>query len=161
MATNPEIEGAEGFRPMLFEDITRVMEIESQVYNHTWTEGIFRDCIRVGYHCWVYEIHGVIQAYGLVSVAANEAHILNICVAREYQRQGYGKKMLHKLMDVSEEKGVDSIFLEVRESNDVAARLYEREGFNRVGLRKGYYPAEEGREDALVFAKALNLPDEK
>lgn len=146
---------------MLFEDITRVMEIESQVYNHTWTEGIFRDCIRVGYHCWVYEISGVIQAYGLVSVAANEAHILNICVAREYQRQGYGKMMLRKLMDVAEQKGVDSIFLEVRESNDVAARLYEREGFNRVGLRKGYYPAEDGREDALVFAKALNLPDEK
>ncbi|MDQ1362424.1 MAG: [ribosomal protein S18]-alanine N-acetyltransferase [Pseudomonadota bacterium] len=160
MATNPRIDNVNQFRSMLFEDVPRVMEIEKQVYNHTWTEGIFHDCIRVGYHCWVLEIEGKVQAYGLVSVAASEAHILNICVAREFQRQGYGKKMLHKLLAEAEQKGVDFIYLEVRESNMAAINLYDQEGFSRLGARKKYYPADDGREDALVFAKALNLPKE-
>ena len=72
-----------------------------------------------------------------------------------------GRKMLHKLLQVAESKQVDSIFLEVRESNDAAIHLYDKEGFNRLGIRKAYYPAKDGREDALVFAKALNLPDEQ
>lgn len=160
MALNPDIEAATGFRPMLFEDVTRVLEIEESVYTHPWTAGIFRDCIRVGYHCFVYEADDVVQAYGLVSIAADEAHILNLCVAAEYQGQGLGRKMLHKLLDVAEEKNVDSVFLEVRASNQVATRLYEQEGFNKIGIRKAYYPSNDGREDALVFARALNMPDE-
>ena len=160
MAVNPKIDVINHFRPMLFEDIQRVTEIEKQAYNHTWTEGIFRDCIRVGYDCLVLEIEGSVQAFGLVSVAANEAHILNICVARDYQRQGYGKRMLHRLLEIAEQKGADFIYLEVRESNEPAVNLYDQEGFNRLGVRKKYYPTEAGREDALVFAKALNLPNE-
>lgn len=160
MAVNPKIDVISHFRPMLFEDIQRVTAIEKQAYNHTWTEGIFRDCIRVGYDCLVLELDGCVQAFGLVSVAANEAHILNICVAREFQRQGYGKQMLHKLLSIAEQKGADFIYLEVRESNDPAICLYDQEGFSRLGVRKNYYPAEDGREDALVFAKALNLPNE-
>ena len=161
MALNPDIETITGFRPMLFEDVPRVMEIETSVYASPWTAGIFRDCIRVGYRCFVYEQDGVIQSYGLISIAAGEAHVLNICVAKECQGQGIGKKMLYKLIDTAEEKGVDSVFLEVRESNLVAIQLYEQEGFNRIGVRKNYYPSEDGREDALVFARALNLEDEQ
>jgi len=161
MAINPDLEPIAAFRPMLFDDVPRIMEIEVASYDHPWTAGIFRDCIRVGYNCWVYEINHQIQAYGLISVAANEAHILNICVSGEYRGQGVGRKMLHKLLQVAESKQVDSIFLEVRESNDAAIHLYDKEGFNRLGIRKAYYPAKDGREDALVFAKALNLPDEQ
>jgi len=157
MAINPSIELVTGFRPMLFEDVTRIMEIEEQIYTHPWTVGIFRDCIRVGYSCWVYEINDVIQAYGLLSIAADEAHILNLCVVPDCQGQGLGKKMLYKLLDVAEENNVESIFLEVRVSNEVAIKLYEQEGFNQLGVRPDYYPSEEGREDALVFAKTLNL----
>lgn len=160
MAVNPKIDVIGHFRSMLFEDIQRVTELEQQSYNHTWTEGIFRDCIRVGYDCLVMELDGCVQAFGLVSVAANEAHILNICVARECQRQGYGKRMLHKLLEIAEKKGADFVYLEVRESNDPAINLYDSEGFSRLGVRKKYYPADDGREDALVFAKALNLPNE-
>lgn len=160
MAINPNIDVITLFRPMSYEDIARVMEIEVQAQYHTWTEGIFRDCIRVGYACWVLEIDAIIQAFGLVSVAAGESHILNICVAREYQRQGYGKLMLRKLLATAEEKGADFIYLEVRDSNEAAICLYDAEGFSRLGVRKNYYPADIGREDALVFAKALNLPDE-
>lgn len=144
---------------MLFEDVPWVMEIENAVYTHPWTIGIFRDCIRVGYGCFVYEENEAIQAYGLISIGANEAHILNICVAPALQGRGLGKKMLRKLLDTAEQKSVDSVFLEVRASNEVAIQLYEQEGFNRIGIRKDYYPATDGKEDALVFARALNLPD--
>ena len=160
MALNPDIENIAGFRPMLFEDVPGVIDIEEANYTHPWTRGIFRDCIRVGYDCFVYEADGVIQAYGLISVAANEAHILNICVAPEHKGEGLGRKMLYKLLDTAETKHADSVFLEVRESNLVAIQLYEKEGFNRIGVRKNYYPSENGREDALVFAKAINLADE-
>ena len=157
MAVNPEIDLFSGFREMELEDVPAVMEIEKTIYSHPWTEGIFSDCIRVGYNCWVYLDNDVLVAYGLVSIAANEAHILNLVVSPEYQGQGIGKKMLYKLMQLAEEKDSDSIFLEVRVSNMVAQNLYEQEGFNKIGVRKAYYPSTEGREDALVFAKALNL----
>ncbi len=157
MAVNPEIDLINGFREMGIDDIPEIMEIEKAVYTHPWTEGIFKDCMRVGYNCWVFMEQNKILAYGLVSVAVNEAHILNICVAPQAQGKGLGKRMLYKLMQLAEERQGNSIFLEVRESNLIAQNLYDQEGFNRIGLRKNYYPAEDGREDALVFAKELNL----
>ncbi len=163
MAVNPDIDLASGFRKMTFADVPEVLTIETQVYTHPWTKGIFNDCIRVGYNCWVLEEYGQILAYGLVSIAANEAHILNICVSPERQGEGLGRRMLYKLIQLAEERLSDSIFLEVRESNLVAQELYEKEGFNRLGVRKDYYPAVDGREDAYVYGKALNfaqIPDD-
>jgi len=137
--------------------VAEVLKIEAAVYPSPWTEGIFNDCIRVGYNCWVYIEQDELISYGLVSVAANEAHVLNLCVAPRAQGRGHGKRMLYKLIALAEERQARSIFLEVRESNIAALNLYEKEGFNRIGLRKGYYPVEDGREDALVFARELNL----
>ena len=159
MAVNPEIDLINGFREMMAEDIPAIMKIEKQVYTHPWTEGIFKDCMRVGYNSWVYYEDDDLLAYGLVSVAVNEAHILNICVSPNAQGKGLGKRMLHKLMNSAAETQGNSIFLEVRESNLVAQNLYDQEGFNRIGLRKNYYPAEGGREDGLVYAKELNLDE--
>jgi len=153
----PEIDLDTGFREMTIDDVPAIMEIEKQVYTHPWTRGIFLDCMRVGYNCWVYIDGDDLVAYGLVSVAVNEAHILNICVSPDMQRRGLGKLMLYKLMQLAAERDGHSIFLEVRESNAIAQKLYDQEGFNRIGLRKNYYPADDGREDALVFAKELNL----
>ncbi len=157
MAANPEIDLVNGFREMTVDDIPDIMEIEKAVYTHPWSKGIFNDCIQVGYNCWVYFEQNKLLAYGLVSIAANEAHILNVCVSPDAQSRGLGKRMLHKLMQLASEKQGDSIFLEVRESNLIAQKLYDKEGFNRIGLRKNYYPAEDGREDGLVYAKELNL----
>ncbi|MDH5471676.1 MAG: ribosomal protein S18-alanine N-acetyltransferase [Gammaproteobacteria bacterium] len=159
MSLNPDLEPVTGFRPMYFDDVPRIIEIEENAYTCPWTVGIFRDCIRVGYNCFVYLQDAVIEAYGIISIAANEAHILNLCVSNECRGQGLGKKMLHKLMEVAEQKGADSIFLEVRESNDIAINLYQNEGFNELGVRKDYYPAKDGKENALVFAKALNITE--
>ena len=160
MAVNPDFESLTSFRPMTLEDVACIMEIESQIYKQPWTEGIFRDCIRVGYFGWVYEIDNTIQAYGLISIAAEEAHILNLCVAPACQGQGLGKKMLNQLIDTAIAGDVKSVFLEVRASNDVAIKLYDDSGFNQLGIRKEYYPDEMGRENALVFGKELNLSDE-
>ena len=157
MAVNPEIDLDSGFREMKLEDVDAVLEIEKMVYTHPWSAGIFSDCINVGYNCWVYEDKNELLAYGLVSAGANEAHILNLCVKPSAQGKGLGRRMLYKLIEMAEWRDADSIFLEVRASNVVALNLYEQEGFNRLGLRKGYYPSNEGREDALVFAKAINL----
>ena len=157
MSVNPEIDLVGGFREMTEEDVPSIMEIECAVYTYPWTEGIFKDCMRTGYNCWVYFEGDKLLAYGLVSVAVNEAHILNLCVLPGAQGKGLGKRMLHKLMQLAAERQGNSIFLEVRESNLVAQNLYDQEGFNRIGLRKNYYPAADGREDALVYAKELNL----
>ena len=160
MAINPYIDSETAFRSMTLEDVSDIMEIERQIYKQPWTEGIFSDCIRVGYHGFIYEVENVIQAYGLISIAAEEAHILNLCVAPDYQGQGLGRKMLNKLIDVAEAVHVKSVFLEVRASNDIAIKLYDDSGFNQLGVRKDYYPDELGREDALVFGKELNTVDD-
>lgn len=154
MSALPEAAGGR-FRPMTEADLTQIMEIERRAYPYPWTPGILRDCLRVGYCCWLYEVDAVIHAYGVMSVAAGEAHILNLCVRSESQGQGLGGKMLTQLIALARRHGADTLLLEVRPSNLPALRLYRSQGFNEVGTRKNYYPAEQGREDALILALAL------
>jgi ribosomal-protein-alanine N-acetyltransferase len=142
-------------RTMEVEDLDDVMLIEEQAYAHPWTKGIFHDCLRVGYCSWVMELDGDIIGYGVMSVAAGEAHILNICITPDFQGRGLGRKILHRLITLARDHKVDTMFLEVRSGNRVAQMLYESEGFNEIGQRRGYYPAKDGREDAYVFAKVL------
>jgi [ribosomal protein S18]-alanine N-acetyltransferase len=142
-------------RPMHDGDVRVVMEIERRAYQFHWTEGIFRDCLRVGYCCWVMELSGIVAGYGVMSLVVGEAHLLNICIAPEWQRQGYGRLMLEHFMDLAHERGATQMFLEVRLSNTAALQLYRAQGFNEVGMRKNYYPGEQGREDALILAKDL------
>jgi ribosomal-protein-alanine N-acetyltransferase len=141
-------------RKMMRSDLAQVMHIEQQNYAFPWQHDIFEDCLRVGYSCWVCEAMGQILAYGLLSMAAGEAHILNISVAPAEQKQGIGRKMLLHLIDVARGKA-DTVFLEVRPSNRYAIALYENIGFNEIGIRKNYYPATDGREDALMMALQL------
>ncbi|NJN46240.1 MAG: ribosomal protein S18-alanine N-acetyltransferase [Candidatus Competibacteraceae bacterium] len=136
-------------------DLEEVMTIETQAYPFPWTEGIIRDCLRIGYRCRILEIQGRIEAYGILSVGAGEAHILNLCVRPESCGQGLAHSMLNHLLDVARINTAMTIFLEVRPSNPRAVRLYQRAGFCEVGVRKDYYPAASGREDALVMAKEL------
>lgn len=142
------------FRPMDEEDLWGVMTIENMVYQFPWSERVFRDCLNNGYSCWVCEGAGIIVAYGIVSMpAAEEAHILNICVHPDAQMGGVGRKMMDKLIRTAFEYQAQTIFLEVRPSNRGAIRLYERLGFEEIGVRKGYYQAfDQQREDALVMA---------
>lgn len=148
-------EPALDFRPMQTADLTEVMEIERRSYPYPWTRLIFSDCLHAGYSCWVCERQGVIQGYGIISIAAGEAHLLNLCVRPESQKQGMGEKLLVHLVALARRHDAEIIFLEVRESNAAARRLYEKAGFNELGNRRDYYPAADGREDALILARVL------
>lgn len=142
-------------RPMRRSDLRIVAAIEKRAYEFPWEAATFRDCFNVGYCCWIGEKAGQIVSYGICSVGAGESHVLNLCVTPNNQGQGYGRLMLEKLMEVAKAHKADSIFLEVRPSNKSAIRLYHQMGFNEIGTRKDYYPARNGREDALVMARML------
>jgi len=139
-------------------DLDAVMAIELRAYPFPWTRGIFRDCLLAGYYCLVLDVGGSVTAYGIMSVAAGEAHLLNLCVHPNAQRLGYGRRLLGALMLRAAEVGADKIFLEVRPSNQVALRLYASVGFEQIGIRPAYYQAENGREDAVILAAALQTP---
>ncbi|WP_455199129.1 ribosomal protein S18-alanine N-acetyltransferase [Kaarinaea lacus] len=142
-------------RPMTADDIDAVMDIEFSIYPYPWTRRIMDDCLRVGYHCMVGEVDGVLAGYCIMSTGADEAHILNLCVASEFQRRGLGRFMLTTVLNGAKSLDVQNVFLEVRPSNFSALSLYEQLGFNEIGIRKDYYPAKDGREDAVILA--LNL----
>ncbi|MEW8626624.1 MAG: ribosomal protein S18-alanine N-acetyltransferase [Candidatus Thiodiazotropha sp.] len=142
-----------GIRPMQEEDLTQVFALEVEVYPFPWTEGIFQDCLRVGYSCWVVTMDDLVIGYGVMSVVIDEAHILNICVAPKWQRRGLGEKLLRRLLKVAGQHGAETVFLEVRVSNQAALQLYEKIGFVEVGMRKAYYPDHnDSREDALLLS---------
>jgi ribosomal-protein-alanine N-acetyltransferase len=139
------------FRAMVPVDIPAVGVVEHSSYAFPWSEGIFRDCLRVGYLCRVAEMDGEIVAYGVVAMGAGEAHILNLCVRSDVRGRSVGRQMLLLLLERARQAGVTQAFLEVRPSNRLAIALYQSVGFVQVGVRKGYYQAAPGREDALVL----------
>ena len=147
-------------RVMSIPDVPHVIEIERDSYPFPWSEGIFRDCIRVGYFCRVVELRGVVSGYGVMSFGAGEAHILNLCIHRELRDQGVGRMLLQHLLSAARHAGMFDAFLEVRPSNHGAIKLYESLGFVRIGVRKGYYQASPGREDALVYKMAIKSINE-
>lgn len=141
-------------RRMTVSDLPEVLAIERKNYQFPWEEDIFRDCFKAGYSCWVCEESDRVLGYSLITIAVGEAHILNVSVDPAEQKQGIGRKMLENLIDVAQGKA-ETVFLEVRPSNPGAIALYEDMGFNEIGVRKGYYPAENGREDAIMLALQL------
>lgn len=147
-------------RPMVEADLAGVLEIECAAYEFPWSRRIFQDCLRVGYCCWVLEQDGEIAGYGIMAVAAGESHILNLCIGPVWQRLGRGRMLLDYLMEVARKHRADTMFLEVRPSNSAAQRLYRDAGFDEVGMRRNYYPARSGREDALIMARTLLYIDQ-
>jgi ribosomal-protein-alanine N-acetyltransferase len=142
-------------RPMHELDVPVIVTIERAAYQFPWSEGIFRDCLRVGYVCRVVDVGGELAGYGIMSVGAGEAHILNVCIRDEYRCRGLARKILLYLLDRARTAGMYEAFLEVRPSNIAAARLYHSLGFEQVGVRRGYYQATVGREDAAVLRRIL------
>ncbi|MDQ2069434.1 ribosomal protein S18-alanine N-acetyltransferase [Natronospira bacteriovora] len=145
-------------RGMSVADLERVHEIENRAYGFPWPVGVFRDCLRAGYQCWVIEVDSSIAGYGIVSVAAGESHVLNICIDPAWQRLGLGRILMNHIMSLARKAGAERMILEVRPTNHAARQLYDSLGFNEIGLRRGYYPDHSGiREDALVLARELSL----
>jgi len=158
MATAPEmlLTPTEAvIRSMVEADVPAVVAIERAAYPFPWSEGIFRDCLRVGYVCRVACAGDEVIGYGVMSVGAGEAHILNLCVSQHFRCRGVGKQLLGYLVDRAGSAGMGEVFLEVRPSNTAAIRLYQSLGFEQVGVRRGYYQAVGGREDAAVLKLVL------
>jgi len=143
------------FRPMVSADVDRVILIERAAYPYPWTRGNFVDCLTSGYSCWVAEIDSDIVAYSILMAGAGEGHVLNCCVMPAWQGRGLGRRTMQRSMSSAPEYGVETLFLEVRPSNTQAINLYDSLGFETVGLRRHYYPADQGREDALVMRYGL------
>jgi [ribosomal protein S18]-alanine N-acetyltransferase len=142
-------------RPMCQEDIDAVVAVECAAYLYPWSKGIFQDCLRVDYCCWVGEVGEGIAVYGIMSVAVGESHIFNLCVHPQQQGKGLGRRMLRHLLSLARKRNADTAFLEVRASNTAARALYASEGFCEIGTRRNYYPNGKGREDATVLALQL------
>ena len=141
--------------PMREADLARVTEIERSIYSHPWTRGNFADALRAGYQCRTLHLGRELIGYFVLMLAADEAHLLNLSICAAQQRRGYGSALLAQALAMAREGGAASLFLEVRPSNLAAIALYMRFGFKRIALRRGYYPARLGREDALVYSLAL------
>lgn len=146
-------------RPMREGDLDAVMVIEIRAYPFPWTLGILRDCLRAGHPAWVLLGDDRVIGYFLMSLAAGEGHVLNVCVAPEQQGQGYGRKLMRAVLQLARGHKAERVFLEVRPSNTGAIALYFDMGFNEIGRRPRYYPAGDGREDALVMAIELLPPE--
>ena len=148
-------------RTMGHDDLPLVSDIERRSYEFPWSHGVFRDCLLAGYHCMVLERGGRIAGYGILSIAAGEAHILNLCVDPNCRAHGYGEQLLDAILLRARAAEVREIFLEVRPSNLTALALYRKKGFHKVARRPAYYQATEGREDAAVLAKKLISHDRR
>ena len=143
------------FFPMNERDLDAVAALEASLQVFPWSRANFTDSLAVGHSVWVLRIGGDLVGFSVVMSVLDEAHLLNIGVCKRYQGQGYGARLLRHAMENARLNHASKLFLEVRPSNERAVELYRHFGFRQIGLRKGYYPATIGREDALIFDKEL------
>jgi ribosomal-protein-alanine N-acetyltransferase len=141
--------------PMNVRDLDEIVAIENTVYPYPWSRGNFSDSLAAGYSSWVCRVSGELVGYMVVMMAVDEAHLLNISVDKRRQGLGFGARLLRHAMRVAKTLGARTLLLEVRPSNTRALELYRHFGFVRIGVRKGYYPADIGREDAVVLVHTL------
>lgn len=158
MSSVPDIpvhEVAHRLRPMSEADLPHIHRIEVASYEYPWSQGNFADSLKAGYSMWVREADGEIIGYYVMMAAAGEAHLLNLTIAPMWRRHGLGRDLLEHCLARACDHHADSVFLEVRTSNTGAIGLYRDSGFVDLAVRRGYYPAREGREDALIMKREL------
>jgi [ribosomal protein S18]-alanine N-acetyltransferase len=142
-------------RPMQMDDLDAIMQIEPTIYSHPWTRGNFADSLNSGYSAWILEEHKEMIGYALMMRVLDEAHLLNLSIAKAQQKRGLGRYLLEHMIMIAKTHKAANMFLEVRTSNISAIALYENMGFCEISVRRGYYPAEGGREDAVLMGLAL------
>ena len=141
--------------PMNLHDLDEILAIEYRVYPFPWSRGNFADSMTSGYSCWVCRVGGELVGYFVVMLAVDDAHLLNISIAEKRQGMGFGARLLRQAMVAGRQGGATTLLLEVRPSNTRALDLYRHFGFQQIGIRRAYYPADKGREDALVLTHLL------
>ena len=142
-------------RTMTPKDLPQVTDIERRSYEFPWSHGVFRDCLLAGYTCVALDRGDDVVGYSILSVAAGEAHILNLCVDPNSRALGYGDRLLEEILIRAKGASVKQVFLEVRPSNVHAVSLYKKKGFRQIAERPAYYQAHDGREDAAVLSLLL------
>ena len=142
-------------RNMKHDDLAAVSDIERLSYEFPWSHGVFRDCLLAGYSCIVLQHGTAVVGYGILSIAAGEAHILNLCVASEFRGLGYGERILDDIVERAHYAQVGTLYLEVRPTNANAMSLYRKKGFGKIAQRPAYYQATSGREDADVLSLVM------
>jgi ribosomal-protein-alanine N-acetyltransferase len=140
-------------------DLGGVQLVEQAAYDYPWSRAVFRDCLLAGYFSLVLDVDGQVSGYSIMSIAAAEAHVLNLCVHPDLRRRGYGRRLLNALLFRAQDARVKQVLLEVRPSNTAAISLYRSAGFAEIGMRPAYYQARDGRENATVFALSLASTD--
>lgn len=143
-------------RPATEVDLPRILVIEAASYDYPWSQGNFADSLKSGYGVWLREVEGEVTAYYVVMTGAGEAHLLNLTVAPAWRRRGIGREMLDDCLRRACEAAAHIVLLEVRTSNTGAIALYHQSGFSDLAVRRGYYPAAQGREDALIMSRTLS-----
>jgi ribosomal-protein-alanine N-acetyltransferase len=143
-------------RDMSEADLEAVLRIEREAHAHPWTLGNFSDAIHSRYQCKVYESEsGEMLGYAVLMLAVDEAELLDIAIAPKQQQHGWGRKLLDEMLTLARRHEMQRVVLEVRASNSAAIALYRRVDFQDIGLRREYYPAQNGREDAILMGKEL------
>ncbi|MBB5019759.1 ribosomal-protein-alanine N-acetyltransferase [Chitinivorax tropicus] len=136
-------------------DLDPILAIENEIYPYPWTHGNFLDSLKAGHHGWIARCGDTLVGYCLLQYIVDEAHLLNISIAKPYQGKGLGRALLDFAVEASRQHGSTVMLLEVRDSNIIAQTLYHAAGFNRTGERKHYYPAKQGREHAVLMELLL------
>ena len=140
---------------MRVEDLDAVSAIEQRIYEFPWTRGNFADSLIARYSCTVMACEPTVMGYAILALGAGEAHLLNLSIDAPWQGKGHGRALLLHQIDIARERDARILLLEVRPSNTVARALYRDLGFEQITVRRGYYPAAQGREDALLLALPL------
>jgi ribosomal-protein-alanine N-acetyltransferase len=145
-------------RDLRVNDLIKVVEIEQAANRFPWSYKNFEDCLMAGHHAWaIVNEKDEIIGYTIIQVIVDELHLLNICIAPKFQGQGFGRALLNEVIELADEHSASVVLLEVRRSNHRAQQLYLQSGFNEISVRRGYYPAENGREDAILMAMDLSF----
>ncbi len=142
-------------RDMTEADLDAVLRIEHNAHAHPWTRGNFSDALRSRYQCKVLEAEGIMLGYAVLMLAVDEAELLDIAIDTGRQRQCWGQKLIDAMIMLARHFGMRRMVLEVRASNRAAIALYRKAGFGDIGLRRDYYVAQNGREDAILMGREL------
>ena len=145
-------------RKMRLSDVDDVHAIEVLANRFPWRRNHFKDSLDAHHGAWVYcDTAQTIIAYAIVQQVLDESHLLNICVHPEWQGRGYGHEVMQHVIEQAQARQSQLMVLEVRATNKRAQYLYEQHGFNAMTIRKNYYPAEQGRDDAVLMGLDLSL----
>ena len=143
------------YHPMHIDDLEYIYKLELESYSFPWTKEILRDCILYKYDSYSVFIDDTLVGYIISKISFPETHILNLTVDINYRNNGIGQALIELTINDARIRNSQDIILEVRSRNLVAQTLYSKLGFEKIGIRKGYYDSENGREDAFVLRLKL------